>query len=584
MVPGIVILWAFAVLALFLVVRRWVPAASALGYSTVLFLAVELGLLYLNPLTGLPMPVLDVVVWSAVILGGAVWLIIRGVALPTRRGWWVRAAALSGSVIAVVTIALAQVVPGAVRLAWAMNSDAVNVMTFSRGILSSNGLASASTAADTSPTPLPFGMVALTLSPGRDAVADAALTEHDVIRLAQVWVFMIALTCLLAGVIAARGAATARLTLAVPATVIASVAMLSWYVIGVQIEYGFVSSAFAVAVLLSSWLVYLDGEKRPAIALAVLLLAGTVVLAVWSPLIIVIAALGVVIVVTRFRELLRSGLLRLLAVGAGVVILALYVLLVTLPEFLVKSSFLGANGGFPAFGAGQVVTIMVVTALVAVLGARLLGLRYAVLGALAAVVGGGIGLAFLLAQRTGAESGWGYYPAKYGWTVTILLLAITVGGAAGFLAKIERGKLLDYAIAVLAVGVLGGLMWSPVQPTGQFPLTGVLTGSVGGMPQRAADLIFESSGRDNGQDVFWRTTTGDNLMNLWVLQLDIDDIRDNPVRTYAYQAAVFTPEQMCEIVDLLASDVVIKTADAAAAGDLEAVCDATDYTVTVGDY
>lgn len=584
MVPGIVILWALAVLVITLTVRRWVAVPSATGLAVVLFLATELGLLYLGPVLGLPMPVLDLVVWGAVILGGIAWLVVRRTPPPSRTGLWTGLAAAGGSLVVIVVMTLAQVVPGAVRLAWAMNSDAVNVMTFSRDILAAGGLASASTAADTSPTPLPFGMLAVALSPGRDGVADGALAEHDVANLAALWVFMIALACLLAGLIVVRATTRVRRALAVTAAAIASVAMLSWYVIGVQFEYGFLSSAFAVVVLLASWLVYLDGEQRAATSLALLLLAGTVVLAVWSPLIIVIAAMGVVLVVTRWRQLLSAGALRLVGVAVAFLVLVAYVVFVTLPEYLVKSGFLGANGGFPNFGPAQVLTILVVTALVAALGARLLGLTYAATGALAAVVGGALGLVFLLAQRTGADSGWGYYPAKYGWTVTILAIAITMGAAAGLLERVNVRKAWDATLAILSVGVIGALLWSPVQPSAQFPLLGVLTGSTGGMSSRAADLIFASSGRDNGQDVFWRSTVGDSWPNLWLLQLDVDDNHHNPVRTFAYQVTTFTPEEMCEVVDLLGSDVVIRTADPKAEADLAAVCDGRDYEVVLGDY
>jgi len=579
----IVILWAAAVAALFLTLRRWMPAPSALGTATALFLAAELGMLYLNPLFGAPLPVLDLVAWSVVSLGAAVWLVLRPAAAIGSRGWWMALAAASGSLIVTVSMLAAQVVPGATRLAWAMNSDAVNVMTFSRDILAAGGLVGASSDQDTSPTPLPFGMLATALAPGRASVAEGALAEHDVVRLAQLWVFMIALACLLAGAITVRATASVRLSLAIPATVVASLVGLSWYVIGVQFDYGFFSSAFAVVLLLASWLVYLDGDTRPATSLAVLLLAGTVVLAVWSPLVICVAAFGVVIVVTRWRALVTSGPLRLAALGVCLLIFIGYIALVTLPEYLAKSSFLGANGGFPVFGPGQVVTIMVVTALVAALGARFLGLRYPVIGTLAVVTGAAIGLAFLLSQRTGAESGWGYYPAKYAWTFTILLIVITIGASAAFLAHVNLRRGWDVAIAVLGVGVLAGLVWSPVQPSAQAPLVSVLAGTSGGMPDRASTFIFDYSGRADGQNVFWRSSVGDSWPNLWLLQLDVDDNHHNPVRSFAYQTATFTPEQMCEVVELLGSDVVIRTADPAAQTDLDAVCDA-EYTVELGDY
>lgn len=580
----LVLTWAVAIAALTLVFRRWCALPAALGYATVVFLAAELALLYLGPLLATRMPVPDVVLWTAVSVAAGIALAVRPAPRPSRRGWWTGLAAASGSIVVVVSVLLAQVVPGALRLAWAMNSDAVNVLTFSRDILAAGGLSTPSSAADTSPTPLPFGMLAAALAPGRTGVADGALAEHDVVRLAQLWIMMIALACALAGAIVLQATERVRLSLAVAAIVVASLAGLSWYVIGVQFGYGFLSSAFAVALLLAAWLVFLDAETRPALGLATLLLGGTVMLGVWSPLIACVAAMGIALVAMQWRAIRSAGAWRLALVGAATVVLLAYVALVTAPEYLAKSAFLGANGGFPAFGPGQVLTILAVTALVAALGARLLGAHHSSVGALAVVVGGGLGLAFLLGQRAGAESGWGYYPAKYGWTVTILAIMIAIGLGSALLQNADPRRRWDVATALLGVGLVAALLWSPVQPLAQVPLLTLLKGTSDGMSNRAADLVLEHAGRDNGQDVFWRSTVGDSWPNLWLLQLDIDDNHHNPVRSFAYQLSVFTPEQMCEVVDLLGSAVVIRTADPAAEPDLAAVCRGRDYSIIVGDY
>src|SRR5690606_39520989 len=68
--------------------------------------------------------------------------------------------------------------------------------------------------------------------------------------------------------------------------------------------------------------------------------------------------------------------------------------------------------------------------------------------------------------RSGLETTWGYYPAKFGWTVSILLLVIAVGAAASLIAEFSTKKRTDAIAAGFGVVLLTGLLWSPSEPQG----------------------------------------------------------------------------------------------------------------------
>jgi hypothetical protein len=148
------------------------------------------------------------------------------------------------------------------------------------------------------------------------------------------------------------------------------------------------------------------------------------------------------------------------------------------------------------------------------------------------------------------------------------------------LARAQKPAPWVQAISVAAIGVvLASVFWGPVRPLAQLPLAEILTGTFVGS-NGTADRLFELSGRENGQDVLWRTAAGDYWSNFWLLQVDVDDSRTNPVRTYAH-VGLLAPDQMCAVIELLGSDVIIHTDDPAAEADLDELCGTLSYTVQV---
>lgn len=575
-----VAVWSVGLVALWLLARRRVPPSAALGYAAIGFLGVELVVLLVNPLLGLALPWLEVGVWVVIVAAAIVARVGdarrgSGTARPSGRSVALGVAAASGAILVVAGTALAQVVPGALRIAWAMNSDAVNVVAFARELLFDGGI---DPSASGSPTPLPFAMLASAAAPGRENMSDAALAGHDIAALAALWVVLLALGCVLAGAIAARSVASVRTPLAVGATAVASLLGTTWYVLGVQFQFGFLNIAFAIALLLAAWLVYLDAEERPALGLAALVLAVAVLLSVWSPLVIVVIPLGVIVAVRQWRSILASGWRGLAPVAASAVLTLVYLVGITVPQYLAISSFLAADGGFPAIGPSVIIATIGVGGLAAALAARLRRQRHALIGVLGAILGLAVGLGFLLAQRWGAEVTWGYYPAKFAWAVSILLLMIAIGSVATMLDGVRRRT--DAIAVAFGLVLLMGIVWAPSEPQdpiSQLPLAEILKGDAFGLTNDQAETVLALTGRENGHHLLWQTPY-DQWGNRWLLQLDVDDFDTNPVKAYAYLPAL-TATDVCTAIELLGDDVTVHTTNPDVESVLVSTCPDAEFSV-----
>ncbi len=574
---GLVPLWIVALVGGMLALATRLPRVLAVGLGGAAFLALELGILLTTPLLGLGMTWPHAVVLGLAVAGSATAL--RRERLDwLRREWWLSLAALSGATLLLATMALSQILPGALRLAWAMNGDTVNAMIFSREMVVAGGI---DQVAVPQPTPLPFAMAAANMEGGRAGLPDAALLEHDVARTAQVWVLLLALICVLVGVTVARAARGTTVAWAVSVTAVASAFPLLWYVVGVQFEFGFMNSAFAIVLLLCAWLCYLGSATHPLIGFVGLLVSALVLLAVWSPLVICVAPLGLVLLIRSFGAIRRAGVRALMLAALAPAAFLAYAIAFTVPTFLAQSDALGSDGGFPEITDSQILVILAATVLTIVIAWQFAG-GEAPRGALALVIGFSVGLGYLLLQRQGAEFGWGYYPAKFAWTTSVLLVAIAAAFVVEVLARSSPSGRSRAVLTLAAGGTLATLVYGPVLPSAQLPLPRILAGTAFDNQNAAADLVFELSGADNGQDLLWRTTIGDRWPNTWLLQLDVPEPRTNPVRSFAFVPQLST-EQVCEVAARLPG-VTIHTADPAAESELAAVCPSEEYTVEVGAY
>jgi len=572
-------LWIVALWALWRLLVRIVTPVIALAYATITFLFSELIVLHITPYIGVGTSVIDGVLWGVLALVVGVRTALR----PTKnrvfsaRNRLLALAVLIGPILLIGAVVLAQILPEATHLAWAMNADSVNVIGFARRMFADGGINPSSTP---QPTPLPFALVASNMAGGREGLADDAVLQHDVVRLAETWVFAIALSCLLVGGLVAQVCAELRLRVALPVVALASTAGLTWYFIGVQFDGGFINSGFAILILVAGWLAYVGRGAHPIGSLLALVVASTILLAVWSPLVICLLGLGAVLFFGKARAVLtvRSSLLLALAV----LFFLVYAFAFTLPALFARAASLGDDGGFSAIGPAPIFVIAAVTFAFSSVVATVAQQPRLAAGAIAVVGSGGIGLGYLLWQRRGAQSLWGYYPAKFAWTVSLLLLVIIVHLLVTLLERYPPRSLWPTLSLVSSVALVATLMWAPgeaAKTPDQLPMLGILRGGVTG--NAFTETIFRYSGSASGHTVFWHSSEGDSQINYWLLQTNIPPTSAERVGAFANSPGTLSVAQICTVVALLGPNTVVRTADPMAIATLAASCSARHYHVVL---
>ena len=543
--------------------------------------AIELLSLRLSSTLAVPLPWADIVLWSAAWIAGAAacWWSTSALdaAVLSRRALAIASAAGLGTAVVWAMAGLAQILPNAQRIGWVMHGDAVGAINFARIMLTGNGIGELSAGQS---TPLPFGLIAANAAAGRGDLGSETLLRHDVLAMAGVWILLISICCLLAGVIVARATRNLPTWAAIVVTGAASLASLSWYVIGFQLQFGFVNTAFALALLLCGWLAFEIGSEQVWVGFVALVLCAVAMLGSWSPLVVCLGALALVLLSLASRDRTAWTARHLAAPVIASIVFLVYAGAVALPQYLALSSMLAAEeGGFPKHRPG--VDDLVIAGLAAVLAATTAGLghRNLAIGTGTLLLSFAIVTAFLMFQRRDAEAIWGYSPAKFAWTVSLALLVIAIALAVRLLSASApgRGRLLT----AIAAGLLFlGLYWSPVEPLTPLeqavPLA-LLAGEGPGLDNTSADAVFKLSGRSDGHHLMWRNAPGDRGINFWLLQVGVP--ADSPVRAFAHSLSELTPEQVCTIIDELGDSLTVHTSDPSVRAVLAETCGSDGYRV-----
>ncbi|QEE60852.1 hypothetical protein FVA74_04110 [Salinibacterium sp. dk2585] len=563
----------------------WTVAASArmgsfaaIMGAVVATLWLVVAVLMLSPLTPVPMHTAVTAVWTLVGLAGAAMHLGRDVAVARPRRTTVvtwAPAALGGAFWIALSLVSAQL-PGASRLALVVHGDSANNVLFARRVLSDNGIAAGP---EENPVPLPAALLALALAPGRSAIEPGELLRHDLTAFTGVWAMVIAGVCLLAGVLAA--AITSRagggdLTVAAVGAVVSFVP-LSWIVTGYPLEFGFFNAHIALLVVLAAFAGYLVEERSPAHSLALLCLTATLLLTVWSPFVLLPAALALVVFL-RHRRTLPSvrGWSAVFLLGSFAQLM-LYGLLVVLPSFLALSGFLSAPGGahsVPRWILGAVIICTIVLAIAAFRSPR----HPVVFGVVAVSGGGLLGLALLLFISRNEPTPWTYYPLKYMWLITVVMLLLSLGVvAAAIVHRIGRRPFRIVALLAAATLLFAFVDWVP-KPTTREPQAGpvvkLLRGEFLGHGDEVVDEITRLA--DPGQShVLWRSGSAhEGTINFWLMQMWADSLEgDNELRNAAYGLYdINQVADLCRIIDLMDGGTIVHSADAGLGAELAGAC------------
>lgn len=497
-----------------------------------------------------------------------------------------------GALVALASFVATPLFPSASRVSWAMLGDSASQLMYARYIIQEGGVAPPPLA---NPVPLTPAMVASVATPGRPTSGAGAMISHDIGAYASTWAALIVVSCLLAGALGYAVVKQSGRLVGLPAraTVAAtSLLPLGWFWTGYPIKFGFINAHVVFIVLAASILAYLSTRRWPGLGLLLQLVAMVLALLSWSPLAGFPAALGLaqaLLVLRLFarrsrRALVVSVLVGLVGVGGA--------LAVGIPMLLEASGALSIPGGlaeFPKPMLPAAAIILIATTLAA--SARVDRVAVGMIAISGASIAGLVAVLVLSESLVGP---WSYYPHKYAWLATVVLLTIAFPQALSAAARVPSAlaRRVVYSGAVLVVGVsLGfGSWWAPGDA--QFlrdsvPYVMLVEDNLpngGQNPDTVANAVIA---RVNAQrlTIPWESSlANDYRAAFWLLHIQREEVLlsgDGPGADALWSLANFhaAPSDLCRLSEVVPEGVTVQTTHQGLAAELEALCPGADIIV-----
>lgn len=567
-----------------LVLRDRFGFPAALSLVTIVLLWATLLGMVATASTGVPLvaafPVLAIVVG---VVGVTIAAATRAIRRRALSGWLPAATGPAvGALVWTGVVVVSRLAPGAGAYGWVMQNDSANNILFARGDIAIAGIRLGS---GESPVPLPAGMLALGMAAGRSSVSSDRLLAHDLTSFVGVWAATVALLCVLVGAVVSAAISPERSRVRWLVGALASLLPLTWLVVGYPIEYGFFNAHVALVIVLASWLVFRRVETRPAIAVAALALACTVLLAVWSPLVLLPAALILVLLI-RSPSLLwpRARFDRALVV-AGTGQLLLFGALVTAPSLFAQASFLTANGAAYPFSHRMFAVLLLLGLILAFVSRRSLG-SLAAWGMVAELIAFVIAYAVLVfAARSSASPLSSYYPQKLGWLAMVVVLVIGLEFVAGLVTRSVRSRVLTPLVLVgstAAVALFAYLVPTPVAGyIRSNPLHRILAGSLYGPHDQVANTVLDFAD-STSPTILWAThRSEETAIDFWVLEMQASSVGGSfGLRKAAYGLYdVNRVANLCHISGLAKAPLRVYSPDIDLVRKLAVTCPSADIRV-----
>ena len=586
---GVPLFWGMAAAAIPWALTMWRRGelATAVTIPLISALWVSLALLLVDPYLHLALVPVFSTVTAIAGVGGLVFL---------ARTWGVRSnpaahhdlsalGVLAGPIAWVTALAAAGSFTTGRRLSWAMLNDSPNYIIQARAVLALPGFDRGPTS---NPVPLPSGIVALAAAAGRDSTLPRDLLLHDVTAYSAIWAALVALTCALSGLLAitiTRRISDRRFP-ALISGVIGSALPLSWFVTGYALEYGFFNADIALPLVISAIVICLDRRLRLAWRTFWLAICVTLMLSVWSPLVLVPLGLLLANVVLEFRSIPTLRRRDWVVIGLGIAQAAGYSLAVAVPAFLAQRIALAGAGGIYQLPPSVVFIAGAAVLLVAAVEFRTarssaVGKRHRLLGMSAAVVSGWLGVAALLFLSRKSENPWGYYPLKYAWLMTVIFFILLVGLLVGLVARSARTRLLRrIGVGLVAVATACLFAWLPESTPKYTPLDPISRVLGLRLDNKHPDASFNEAvltlTDPTHPRILWRSTLSDDdegEANIWFTLFRSNSLDSSDLRIIGLQAnAIRTLPVLCSMAELMGPDTEIITADPGLSAQFSAKC------------
>ncbi len=524
--------------------------------------------------------------WALVLRSGVDWR-GRGTT-PLRK----RLPAGLGAFVALGTFVSGHFLPGSSRVAWAMLGDSASQLVEARHIIGDGGLTPPPM---TNPVPLTAAIVAAVAAPGRPATGAGAILSHDLGAYASTWAALIVMSCVLAGAVGYAVVQRSSRLAGIPAqaTIAAtSLLPLGWFWTGYPVKFGFINAQVAFVILLASILGYFCTLRRPGLGIAIQLLAIVLTLLTWSPLAILPAALALTQALSALRTFAqwsrgaRVGSLIVASVGFG------SALWLGIPMLLQARGSLSAAGGLAAFPKPMLpVAAAILVALTLAASARIDRVGVGIIGLSVASL---VGLVMVLVLSGTFFGPWSYYPHKYAWIATAVLLTIALPQAACAAARLRSAhvRAMLYTAGTLTVAASLGLgsWWAPGNV---HLLRDNLTYLIlvednlpdgGQSPDAVADAVIARVGLPRLTIPWESSLANDYRAGFWLIQLRREEalrMGDAETADALWTLANFheSPGELCTLADLVPEGLTVQTANGALAGEIKELCPAADLVI-----
>ena len=489
--------------------------------------------------------------------------------------------ALLGAVIWIATGLASQIAPGASRFGWVMNGDALNNLGLADVLVGDNGIA-----LDQSryPVPLSTALIAVGLGSGSPSTGEArAVLEHHLAAFTLVWVLLLAVLCVAVGVVCASLIPRHLIRVVAMISALGSLLPLTWFVTGLGVQWGYFNVDVVLPVVLAAWLVYLNSDQHPFVALLCLVGFAILALATWTPVALLIVALGIALAVRHVGQLrrLRARYLALL-------IAALLVTLVFVFGFVDFRTLFDTHGPLDATGSGYTGFVNLWWAVPILFGLLVLATiavhRRTPLpttsGAVALLVAGSLTSALLVYLASGNDELFGgYYPKKFAWILLVLLGIVALSFLVGSFADRVRSGLLAgiVVLALFAAVILPPGTWPEVVQ--RQPVVRILGDYVRHEGESTVREILKLTTSAH-PTVLWQSGHPDEpVINEWLLLShgglangDPMLIADVGTPYFLYRASGRYSDPgvtgLCHILPLLSANAVVITANPAVEGQL----------------
>lgn len=471
---------------------------------------------------------------------------------------------------------------GGSRIAWAMKNDAVWSTVMIRLVLEDGGINSSIRSIS---SPLTSGLFAQSISLGRDLVASNNLLRHDLLSISATWLLLYFAAALLTAWVFVREISSENFWKILVAASFGVFIQLSWYSAGFSFELGFYNTVLPIISLLIIWAAWRLAEKSYAFALVVLSLNFIVLLASWAPLGSIPFAL-IVYLIFRNMKSIFSNMFKTsnLLILSAMCLPFFYVLFVSIPDFLAERASLGADGGIVNVSPGILISFAILGLVITFLKGLVSQHWNAFIGFSLLAIVTFFTLVFLALFRTDSQDKWGYYSAKFGWLISIVVIVVIVSELVSWPKPEFNLSFYFSKISLVSAIVTLGLL-SQIPPLGLkdvtpltlmnavLPLTqtyGFLSDDV---EENQATLILDRADPNKKYAVFnyFETNSEDLFVNNWLLQLQSEKGED-PIRSLAYTLDGTQITDLCLLPQYWEGKVVVLTKNSNLENELISTC------------